>query len=54
VIVTNSLGQEISIEKNYNRSYIDFDINGKGGLYFLKIKSGGKSRVLKIVKMSDR
>jgi hypothetical protein len=51
VIVTNSFGQEIPIDENYNGSFIDFDIKANKGLYFIKINSNGKSSVFKVVKI---
>ena len=51
VFITNAFGQEISRATYSNTSRLELDIKGLSGLYFVRVVSGEKSIVYKVVKM---
>ena len=51
VTIINAFGQEVSRAKYCNTSRLELEIKGESGLYFVKVVSGEKSGVCKVVKM---
>ena len=51
VTITNAFGQEVSREKFNNASKLNMEIREVSGLYFVKVSTGNKTSVFKVVKL---